>query len=141
MIRKCVYTDKEAKAKDSIIPRDLLGDEIHNWAASLPSNPDYLQTKQNRLPTELEMQANEIFHLLELTKLRVIYYEQKLKLIQDEILKTYKEPKKSPVPKADKKKQEQIEKAIIEKEVVESTNENITEFFESKRKIWDDEDE
>jgi hypothetical protein len=141
MIRKCAYTGRDAKAKDSVIPRDLLGDEIHNWTASLPSNPEYLQTKQNRLPTELEMQANEIFHLLELTKLRVIYYEQKLKAIQDEILKNYKEPKKPSLPKAEKKKQEQIEKAIIEKEVIESTNENITEFFESKRKIWDDEDE
>ena len=141
MIRKCAYTNKEARDKDSVIPRDLLGDEIHNWAASLPSNHEYLQTKQNRLPTELEMQANEIFHRLELTKLRVIYYEQKLKSVQDEILKTYKEPKKPSVPKTEKKKQEQIEKAIIEKEVVESTNENIAEFFESKRKIWDDEDE
>lgn len=141
MIRKCAYTNKEAKAKDSVIPRDLLGEEVHNWAASLPSNADYLQTKQNRLPTELEMQANEIFHLLELTKLRVIYYEQKLKSIQDEILKDYKEPKKPPVPKKEKKKQEEIEKAIIEKEVVESTTEEVDKFFESKRKIWDDEDE
>lgn len=87
------------------------------------------------------MQANEIFHLLELTKLRVIYYEQKLKSIQDEILKDYKEPKKPPVPKKEKKKQEEIEKAIIEKEVVESTTEEVDKFFESKRKIWDDEDE
>jgi hypothetical protein len=141
MVRKCVYTDKEAKSKDSIIPRELLGEEIHNWSASLPSNSDYIQTKQNRLPTELEMQANEIFHLLELTKLRVTYYEHKLKSIQGEILKDYKEPKKSPVPKIEKKKQEEIKKAIIEKEVVESTGENIDSFFESKRKIWDDEDE
>ena len=58
------------------------------------------------------MQANEFFHLLELARLRVVYFEQKLAEIQAEILKTYKEPVKNKITVAEKKKEKQIKKFI-----------------------------
>lgn len=138
MIRKCTYTDLEAKSKDTILPKDLLGEEIHNWTSSLPANSDYIQTKQNRLPTELEMQANELFHLLELAKLRVVYYESKLKLIQEKLLSSFTPPKKSIIPKSEKKKEKEIERSIAEKEVVESTDKQMEDFFQNKKKLWEE---
>lgn len=140
MIRKCIYTGKQAKAKDSVIPRAILGDEIHNWAVHAPADHDYLINKSSNMPTELEMQANEIFHLLELHRLRVVYYEKKLEEIQAEIIKNYKEPEKPKLSKSEKKKEKEIEKAVVLKEVVESTEEKIDNLFKNKRKMWDDEE-
>lgn len=137
-IRKCIYTNKEAKSKDSVIPKDLLGEEVHNWTAQAPCNLDYLEQKKSKLPTELEMQANELFHLLELAKLRVVFYEQKLNKIQNEILNTYKEPIKNKTTVAEKNKEKQIQQMIIEKEIIEEVNKDIDKLLNNKRKLWED---
>lgn len=129
MIRKCIYTGGEAKSKDSIIPRDF-GTDLHNWTSKAPVNTSYLELKQNRLPTELEMQANEFFHLLELAKLRVEYYELKLKEVQDQINKDIEIIN---VPVKNKKKDKQINKMIVEKEIKENLHKEIEESFQEKK--------
>jgi uncharacterized short protein YbdD (DUF466 family) len=136
-VRKCIYTDKEARSKDSVLPKEILGEEIHNWTVQVPCNTNYLEHKQNKLPTELEMQANEFFHLLELTKLRVVYYEKKLAEIQGKILYTYKEPIKNKITVAEKNKERQIEQMIIEKELIEESNKDIEAILAEKRKLWE----
>ena len=118
--RKCVYTGQDSNDKDSVIPRHLIKDE-HNWSVYVPTTSDYKQQKIDRQPTELEMQAVETFHLLEMAKLKVEFYEAQLANIQNQISKTYK-PKPIEKPKnegknADKKKQKQIEIAEKEKNI------------------------
>ena len=87
------------------------------------------------------MQANEIFHLLELSKLRVKFYEEKLKSIQNKILLRYKA---KPVEnreiskKAEKRKEKEIEAAMVEKVVKEVMVEKVDDFFDKKKKLWDD---
>jgi len=137
-IRKCIYTNKDARSKDSIIPKETLGEEIYNWTSQVPCNSDYLAQKQSKQPTELEMQANEIFHLLELAKLRVVFYEQKLLAIQDKIRLTYKEVVKNTPTVAEKTKDKQIKQMIIEKELVEEANKDIDQILTNKRKLWED---
>lgn len=139
-IRKCIYTNKEAKSKDSTIPKHLLGEEIHNWAIQVPANTDYLTQKKDRIPTELEMQANEIFHLLELSRARVVFYEAKLASIQEQILKDYKELPKSEKPKSEKIKEKQIEQALAEK-VIQDNIPSLDEVIKKrKRNLFEDEE-
>lgn len=137
-IRKCIYTNKDARSKDSILPKEVLGEEIYNWAAQVPCNTEYLDQKVGKIPSELEMQANEIFHLLELAKLRVVFYEQKLQTIQDKIRPTYKEIVKNTPTVAEKTKEKQIKQMIVEKEVVEEITKDIDQVFAAKRKLWDE---
>ena len=137
MIRKCIYTNKEAKSKDSLFPRETLGEEIHNWTVQVPCNSEYLKSKANDQPTELEMQANEIFHLLELARLRVIFYENKLEAIQVQISTTYKEVVKTGPTVAEKTKEKQIKQMIVEKELVEEVSKDIDKLFSEKRKLWE----
>lgn len=75
-IRKCIYTNRPAKGKDRIIPKKYLTnqDEKHNWTNYAPISWDYRNFKKNRLPTELEFEANELFHFLELAQLRLKFY-------------------------------------------------------------------
>lgn len=160
--RKCVYTGQDSNDKDSVIPRHLIKDE-HNWSVYVPTTSDYKQQKIDRQPTELEMQAVETFHLLEMAKLKVEFYEAQLVNIQSQINKTFK-PKPVQKPKnegknADKRKQKQIEIAEKEKNiqdlelnlheiinkkllnsntsVVESQNEATVTVLENKG-IWDE---
>ena len=103
MPRKCIYTDKPAKLKDLVIPKPLLlEEEVHNWANKVPMS-DLYKKDESRLPSELELEAHKYFYLLELSKLHVLYYENKLKEIQGQINK--KRTKRS---KNKKEKQEKI---------------------------------
>jgi hypothetical protein len=118
--RKCVYTGQDSNDKDSVIPRHFIKDE-HNWSVYVPTTSDYKQQKIDRQPTDLEMQAVETFHLLEMARLKVEFYETQLANIQSQINKTYK-PKPIQKPKnegknADKKKQKQIKIAEKEKDI------------------------
>lgn len=141
--RTCTYTGKEAKGKDSVLPKSRLNTENHNWNNSTPVNTDYQALKGDRLPTELEMLANETFHLLELARLRVVFFENKLAEIQAEINKDYKEPIKKPVAKTEKVKikEKQIETAVVEKTVVESLTKKMDEILKPKKNIWDDDED
>ena len=138
MVRKCVYTDKEAKAKDTVLPRSVLGEEAQNWAAKVPCNVEFLSQKSERLPTEIEMQAQELFHLLEMARLRVAYYEAKLAEMQVVIRQKYVEPVKKGVGKAEKKKEIEIKKAEVEKLIAIDLTEKTEKFFEKKKQLWDD---
>ena len=137
--KTCIYTGKEAKSKDSVIPKKYLNDEeMHNWANKSPVNCDYKAKKQDKLPTELEMQANEIFRLLELAKLRVIYYNAQLSEIQQKITenteKTSKKHRKNPKTS---KKEKEVRMAIHEKKLVEGdTTEDIIKDRKKKTKLW-----
>jgi len=137
-VRKCIYTGKNAESKDNVIPKKILEKEIHNWANKAPVNTEYKNDKQDRLPTELEMEANEIFHRLELAKLRVSYYEAKLLEIQGNISDLTKPISKKPKKIKISKKDKQIETAIIQKEVIEISD-SIAEEVLNKRKdsLWD----
>jgi hypothetical protein len=75
-IRKCIYTNRPAKGKDRIIPKRYLTDqdEKHNWTNYAPISWNYRNFKKDRLPTELEFEANELFHFLELAQLKLKFY-------------------------------------------------------------------
>lgn len=153
--RKCVYTGQESNDKDSVIPRHLLKDS-HNWASSVPTTTDYKNNKIDRLPTELEIQAAEVFYMLEISKLRVEFYESQLNKIQEEINKAYK-PKETSVEKplqneskrSLKKKEKQIAIAEVDKEIQnieknlnahlhEKMEERLTEMLNQNKGLWDE---
>jgi len=113
MSRKCIYTNKEANSKDNVIPKKKIGGELHNWANKAPVSKDYKDLKQDSMPTDLEFEANQLFHKLELAKLEVKFYEDRLAEIQQKIKETTKIPEKK------SKKDKEIEQMYIEKEVVE----------------------
>jgi hypothetical protein len=136
-IRKCVYTNKDAKAKDSVIPKKILKDEIHNWSNNVPVSEEYKTLKSDRLPTELEMQANEYFHLLELSKLRVRYYEEKLEEIQKEITEKLVIVEKKGKTKKEMKKDKEIKKAHKQQELQTEIEEKINSTLEGLKFKWD----
>lgn len=119
--RKCIYTNKDAFSKDGVMPKTP--ETLHNWANRAPIHPEYQKEKQGRLPTDLEMEANRLFYLLELARLDVAYLEAKLKETQEKITG---------------KKQEEIEKAYHVKELVETFEENVGQVLETeKKKLWE----
>lgn len=119
--RKCIYTGEEASSKDNIIPKN--DKSAHNWTNKAPVSAEYKQSKQNRLPTDLEMEANRIFYMLELARLEVVHLEEKLKEIQFKITG---------------KKEEEIEKSYHIKELVECFEEKAEEKLnKDKKKLWE----
>ncbi len=80
-VRKGIFDGKESDSKNHIIPKDLLGDEKHNWANQAPSTMEYNNIKQNKLPTDDELEANELFYNIELTKLKLKTLELSRKLV------------------------------------------------------------
>lgn len=120
--RKCIYTNKEANVRDAVMPKR--GDAVHNWANRAPANAQYQESKQGRLPTDLEMEANRLFYQLELAKLDVSYLEARLQEVQEQITGV---------------KQDQIEKAHHVKELTEDFEEKVEEALKKStpKKIWD----
>jgi len=116
MTRKCIFTGKKATRKKLLIPKKIAIDEIHNWTNDTPCSEEFLLFSEGKIPSELEMEANETFRLLELHKLRVRFYEIKLEEIQEKINKI--------VPKTIKnietrQKDNQIQKSIEEKFILD----------------------
>lgn len=119
--KKCIYTNEEAGSKDFVMPK--ADKTLHNWANRAPVSPEYQNKKKGRLPTDLEMEANRIFHLLELARLEVAYLEEKLKEVQEKITG---------------KKQDEIEKSYHIKELVEDFEEKAEEKLKKDtKKIWE----
>jgi transcription elongation factor GreA-like protein len=110
--RKCIYTGKEAIFKDHPVPKD--GETAHNWANRAPISPEYKEIKQNRLPTELEMEANRIFYMLELARLDVVFLTAKLSEIQGLI---------------SEKKKEEVGQSYHLKDLTDSFEEKIKDFL------------
>lgn len=147
--RKCVYTGQDSNEKDSVIPRHLIKDE-HNWSVHVPTTTDYKQQKINRYPTELEIQAAETFYMLEISRLKVEFYENKLAQIQEEINKNYTynriEKPKNEGKKAEKRKSKEIQIAekqkeiqILEKDLDKILQDKIEQGYEAvKENLWED---
>lgn len=139
-VRKCIFTNKESKTKRSIIPRDKADGEIHNWTLYSPMSLEY--DKENRMPTDQEMEIHETFYMLELARLKVKYLETKLKDLQEQNGNSKKPPeerkktaKSTPKKKRKTKKEKEIEAAIHEKEVIQNTN--VSEVLENRKDMWD----
>lgn len=135
-IRKCIYTGKDAESKDNVLPKKFIGDEIHNWANQAPCSAEYKNIKQDRLPSELELQANELFRLLELAKIRVKHYELKIEEIQQELgQNTQKTEEKEPKKNKLTKKLKEEKTMIHEKKIIEEVDfDKIID--ERKKDIW-----
>jgi hypothetical protein len=118
--RKCIYTNEQADSKDPVLPRT--GDVVHNWTNYVPASSEYVKEKKGRIPTDLEMEANRIFHFLELAKLDVAYFTLKLKEVQEKITG---------------KKQEEIEKAHHIEELTKDFDKTVKEALEKEIKIWE----
>lgn len=135
--RKCIYTGLDAQAKDNVIPKSELNlNELHNWANKAPVSLRYKEVKSNRMPNDLEILANETFHLLELAKLKVLYLENKLIDIQKELKKNLPPVKKS----KNAKKEREIEQAHHEVDVIKEADKKIEKTLSKRRKkstIWD----
>ena len=131
--RKCIYTNKEANGRDRVVPKSKVGNEIHNWCNYAPVNNRYKDIKKGKMPDELELQANELFRMIELHKIRVRYYEEQLEEIQNELKKRLK-PDKGEV-----KKEREIKQAFIEKAVLEEHEEEIDKILDKRKKkvLWE----
>lgn len=131
--RNCIYTGKKAGCTDKVIPKNE-GDEVHNWANSVPCNLEYKELiKGNRMPTELEMEASKAFQQLEIAKQQVNFWEKRLESIQKQIVETLPEPKKKTSTKS--KKEKEIKIAEKEKEIKELDVDKVLE-KRSKRIIF-----
>jgi len=127
--RKCIYTGKEAKVKDNVIPKSKAEDEVHNWINDVPCNDEYKEYKQGRLPTEDEILAHEYFTLMEMHKVKVKYYELKLADIQKKI-------KEKKCINNTSKKNTKIKKSNVKKETPEPKSyEEILQ--KRKESLWD----
>ena len=118
--RKCIYTNQDAVSKEGVLPKDQ--STLHNWANKAPISAEYQKKKQGRPPTDLEMEANRVFYLLELARLDVVYLEARLKEIQEKITG---------------KKQEDVEKAYHIKDLVEGFEEKVEKKLQDKKKLWE----
>lgn len=137
MSRKCIYTGLVADAKDSLIPKISLDEEErHNWANKVPVSSRYKNFKQYRTPTDLEVEANEIFYLIELTKLRLAHLQEKQKQIQAKLLQHLPPPEE--LEQASKKKAKQIEQAEHEVDVIKPAEQGLEKILkEYSKNIWD----
>jgi len=137
-IRKCIFTGRESDCKTRVLPAQFLSpeDEIFNWANKVPTCKEYDSVKSNRLPDDLEMLANEYFHYLELARLRVRYYEEKIAEINERLeLRLPKEQRMS------KKISKDYDKALNLESILETTekivDDKIQADFEKSKKLWD----
>ena len=137
--RTCIYTDEPSKCKDCVIPRKFLDeDDYLNWANTAPSNQDYKNLKEDRMPTELELEANEVFYKLELYRLRVKFYGHKLAEIQAK-LKTQHIitiDKKETDKKEKKHKKKEVEQSYEEKAKIECVEEIIEQKLKERSEFW-----
>jgi len=133
--RKCIYTNKSSKAKDSVIPKKSLKNEIYNWCNDAPCSLEYKDFKGDRMPTEDEILANELFKILELTKIRVRYYEEKLTEVQKRLIASMPEKPK----KEGKKIKKEIEQAIHDVEVVQKIELDLNKELKDRKnsKMWE----
>lgn len=134
--RKCIYTGKNADCLDKVVPHDG-GDIDHNWANSVPCSKPYKKKKGLRLPTEIEIEINRAFRMLELAKIDVDIWSKRLQKLQEELQKTKLIPAVEPTQEEKKQKQEEIKIAYKEKELQEVDLNGIIEKKKKQNKvIW-----
>lgn len=137
--KKCIYTNEEAKGKDTVLPKKYLGGEP-NWANEAPVNIPYKDIKQDKLPTDTEMQLNELSKLRDLYMLRVRWCEAQIAELQKkgEIRKKKVKKKEVRKNKEEIKKDKEIKQAIQEKELIENTEEAFEKVLKQKKiNMWD----
>jgi hypothetical protein len=127
-IRNCIFTNLPSKNRNFLVPKDNNEDIAQNWANAVPCNKDYAEFKQNRLPTEDEVEAMKIFFKLEAARIEVALYSSKLEEVQNKIKPIFDEFIK----------EKQIKKAYIEVEVVEEAKIQIKDLMaERKRNLFE----
>jgi len=140
-IRRCIYTNREAKAKDQVLSKSVFPELLHNWCNSAPVSEEYKTKKQGSI-SELEMMANEYFHLLELHEMRVEYYKQRLSEIQSILSKELtdiEEAKAKELNEEEERKKEQEIKAMVKlKEASDSLNDNLAELLNNRLESFKD---
>ena len=135
MTRKCIYTGLDAEAKQKLISREILGeDEKHNWANYAPVCKAYEKLKEDRAPTDLEIEAHEIFYQIEILRLKLRNLEVKQDQIQSELRENL--PKNSLKKVVSKAKNKQIEQAIHENQVVTEAEKTIKKVLDNKKSLW-----
>lgn len=142
-IRTCVFTGRKSKSKSRVIHEQFCGNEEKaNWVNFIPISGNYENFKKDRLPNELEMKANEYFRMLELYKLRVKFYETKLRQVQKKLEKQYEnwEKTRPALSNTKLKKLNKMEKLNTTIEEAELELEKILEERE-KASFFDTEDE
>lgn len=132
--RKCVYTGRDANCNDKVIPKNG-GDEVHNWANSVPCSDKYKAKKARNHPTELEMSINRAFKMLELAKLDVRYWEIELDRLRSQL---EQEPPKKEQPSklsktTQKKKDREVKVAYKEVEIKQIDFEKT---LKEKKMVW-----
>jgi hypothetical protein len=130
-IRKCIFTDQESRCKTRLLPNEIADEELYNWCNTAPVSKEYQElVKLQKLPTDLEVDANEVFHLLELARLRVKFYEKKLLQIQAKIAETRALQDK--IIDKDLKQHDHVE------DLKDSMDTKLTEIMEQKtKKLWE----
>jgi hypothetical protein len=123
MKRKCAFTNKSATKKSCVMPKGYLRDP-HNWANKVPCNEEFDKMRKKRIPTELEMQAMEYFHMLEMAKIRVEYFERKLEQIQNKIIEECGEELEQNIKESDIDKAKKIKELD---EAMEKFHQNMEE--------------
>lgn len=118
--RKCIYTGNDSDCTDHVIAKQHGDDPVHNWSNKVPASKEYLKNRKGNLPTDLEMEASRLFHLLEIARNEVTYLELKLKEVQDKITG---------------RKSEEIEKAHHIKDLTESFEEQLAKT--EKKNLWE----
>lgn len=133
--RKCIFTGEPAKIKTKILNRNFISDqdELHNWTNGVPCSEEYEKFRGNGLPTELEMEVNECFHLLELARLRVKYYEVRLRKSQQRL----KIENKHRQGKLVRKFVEQHKKEDMDKKIEQNPEQYIEDVLNESNKLID----
>lgn len=133
--RKCIYTGLPAKKTDMLMPKEG-GDEIHNWTNSVPCSEEYKLIKQKQQPTDLDIEAQNLFYQSELLRLKLQIIEKRIAEVQ------FKIRKRNNINYSclDKNisKEEQIKQAYKEKEIldmVDTLDEIIANKLEHNKRI------
>ena len=124
--RNCVFTGRPSTSKLDI------GEDTHNWARSVPCDKQFKELRKGECLSEDEMDAVALFYLIENHRVRIENLELELKKVQKKILE------KIPLMEKEKtKKANEIEMALIQKDLQEEGRDAIEKVLEKKLKLWD----
>lgn len=125
---KCPFTGEEALSKEFIIPKNLFSEElVHNWTKDVPISKDY--KKSSKLPSETELEAHRLFYMLEIAKIHVMYYEERLKEVREKLNKPSKKQKER------KKKEEKI---MVKEYEIQKMSSKLDDVLNKKAKFWEE---
>ena len=127
-VRSCIFTGLKSVNKTNIVPKSIDPDSIDNWTNSVPCHIEYKNFKENRLPTEDEVEAMKIFFKLEMARTEVAFYAAKLDEVQHKIKPLFDEFIK----------QKQNAQSIVANEIIEEVKIQIKDVIaERKRNMFE----